>query len=139
MVTQEARKCVRVGLAILVVLNFSLQGQLLAQPTQGHVVPLEELTKTVTERWARRAENIRDIQQLLRHDEVHTRVGGLVDLDKIEHAIPTLDDETLERLATESRKVDDQLRAGVSLWRIVVVVLVIVGIIIGVAASGAST
>jgi len=101
----------RLFLTILLALNLS-SSDLIAQQQLGHVVSLEELRTALVSRSAQRTADVQEIQKLLRHDEVQQRFGALADLEKIEQALPTLDDETLSRLAADSQKVNDQLQAG---------------------------
>jgi len=99
-------------LTTTLVLSLCFPGDLIAQRQLGHVVSLEELRTALVKRSVERADNVQEIQKLLRHDEVQKRFGALADLEKIEQALPTLDDETLSRLAADSQKVNDQLQAG---------------------------
>ena len=108
-------KFFNVLLTTTLVLNL-FSSHLIAQQQLGHVVSLEELRTALVKRTAQRTANVQEIQKLLRHDEVQKRFGALADLEKIEQALPTLDDETLSRLAADSQKVNDQLQAGVPGW-----------------------
>ena len=107
-------KFFNVFLTTTLVLSLCFPGNLIAQ--SSHVVSLEELRTAIVKRSAQRAADVQEIQKLLRHDEVQKRFGALVDLEKIEQAIPTLDAETLKRLAADSQKVNDQLQAGFPGW-----------------------
>ena len=109
-------KFVNVLLTTTLVLILCFPSSLIAQQQLGHVVSLEELRTALVKRAAQRAANVQEIQKLLRHAEVQKRFGALADLEKIEQALPTLDDETLSRLAADSQKVNDQLQAGVPGW-----------------------
>ncbi len=115
------------------VLILCFPGDLIAQQQLGHVVSLEELRTALANRTVERAANVQEIQKLLRHDEVQKRFGALADLEKIEQALPTLDDETLSRLAADSQKVNDQLQAGLSEWALA---LIIVGAVVAVVILG---
>ncbi len=105
-------KFFNVLLTTTLVLSLCFPGDLIAQQQPGHVVSLEELRTALVSRSVERAANVQEVQKLLRHDEVQKRFGALADLEKIEQALPTLDDETLSRLAADSQKVNDQLQAG---------------------------
>ena len=109
-------KFFNVLLTTTLVLTLCFPSNLLAQRQLGHVVSLEEMRTALVKRAVERAANVQEIQKLLRHDEVQKRFGALADLEKIEQALPTLDDETLSRLAADSQKVNDQLQAGVPGW-----------------------
>ncbi len=109
-------KFFNVLLTATLVLILCFPGDLIAQQQLGHVVSLEELRTALVKRTAQRAADVREIQKLLHHDEVQKRFGALADLEKIEQALPTLDDETLRRFAADSQKVNDQLQAGVPGW-----------------------
>ena len=109
-------KFFNVFLTTTLVLILCFPGDLIAQQQLGHVVSLEELRTALVNRSAQRTADVQEIQKLLRHDEVQKRFGALADLEKIEQALPTLDDETLSRLAADSQKVNDQLQAGVPGW-----------------------
>jgi len=121
-------KFFNVLLTTTLVLSLCFSGDLIAQQQLDHVVSLEELRTALVKRTAQRASNVQEIQKLLRHDEVQKRFGALADLEKIEQALPTLDDETLSRLAADSQKVNDQLQAGIS--EAAVVWIVIAGVIV---------
>jgi len=108
-----------VCLSLLFLLNFSFQRELMAglgqgHVVQGHVVTSEELQHELAARSAQRLENFEEVQRLLRHDLVQKQLGQLVDLENVELALATLDDETLESLASESQKVNDQIEAGMA-------------------------
>jgi hypothetical protein len=105
-----------VSLTILILLNLSLQQAVMAQPVPSHLVPVEELQNQLAEQSGQRRQNIQEIQKLLRHELVRREVGSLVDLEKVEVALGTLDDETLRQLADDSRNVSDQLEAGLATW-----------------------
>lgn len=122
----------RIIMAILLVNCSAFQQVALAQQTTHHVVPTQELQAAVAAKFAQRGQNIREVQKLLRHDVAQKQVGRLVDLERIEKALPTLDDETLNKLATESRKINDQLQGGVSTgeWVIIAILAVIATILI---------
>jgi len=109
-------KFFNVLLTTTLVLILCFPSDLIAQQQLGHVVSLEELRAALVSRTVERAANVQEIQKLLRHAEVQKRFGALADLEKIEQALPTLDDETLSRLAADSQKVNDQLQAGLSGW-----------------------
>jgi len=108
-------KFFNVLLTTTLVLNL-FSSHLIAQQQLGHVVSLEEMRTALVHRSAQRTADVQEIQKLLRHAEIQKRFGALADLEKIEQALPTLDDETLSRLAADSQKVNDQLQAGVPGW-----------------------
>ncbi len=105
-------KFFNVLLTTTLVLILCFPGNLIAQQQLSHVVSLEELRTALVSRSVEREANLQEVQKLLRHAEVQKRFGALADLEKIEQALPTLDDETLTRLAADSQKVNDQLQAG---------------------------
>jgi len=109
-------------LTVLLALNL-FSSDLIAQQQLGHVVSLEELRTALVKRTVERAADVQEIQKLLRHDEVQKRFGALADLEKIEQALSTLDDETLRQLAADSQKVNDQLQAGISSGWVFLIVL----------------
>ena len=109
-------KYCRVSLPILILLNLSFQQSLQAQPVSGHLVPVEDLQRQLTAQSKQRLQNIEEIQKLLRHELVQQQMGKLLDLEKVELALVTLDDETLQKLATESEQVNDQIEAGITIW-----------------------
>jgi hypothetical protein len=88
----------------------------MAQPVPSHVVPIEELENQLAAHSDQRMKNIEEIQRLLDHRLVQQEVGRLVDLQRVKLIVPTLDDETLDQLADESRNVSDQLEAGLATW-----------------------
>ena len=115
-------------LAILILLNFCLIAQPLAQHPESHLVPLEEVRRDLVRHSSQRTENIQEILEVVRHEEVQKRVGQLGDLEKIEVALASLDEATLEELATQSRKINDQIHAGISTtaWVIIAIAVVVV-------------
>ncbi len=117
-------KCWSVCLTILILLNLSLPPELMAQQVQSHVVSVEELQHRLSVQSARRSQDIQEIRQLLRHDRVQARLGNLVDLRRVEVALATLDDKTLNQLADESRRVNDQIEAGIATWGWVLIVAI---------------
>ena len=123
-------KFFNVILTTTLVLILCFPSSLIAQQQLGHVVSLEELRTALVNRSAQRAADVQEIQKLLRHAEVQKRFGALANLEKIEQALPTLDDETLSRLAADSQKVNDQLQAGLSGWAWGVIIGVAVAVII---------
>lgn len=122
-------KYCKVCLTILILLNLSIQQALMAQSASGHVVPAEDLKNQLATQSEERHQNIQEIQKLLRHDLVQKELGGLVDLEKVELTLATLDDEKLQELAAESREVNNQLEAGLAGWAIV---LITVGVCVAV-------
>ena len=113
--------------AIVILLNFIFFEQPLAQQVDTHVVPLEEVRRELLRLSSRRTENIQEIQKLLRHKDIQTQAGKLVDLKKIEVTLASLGDETLEKLASESRKINDQLRAGDPItWMVITLVVLLI-------------
>lgn len=96
-------------LTVLIVLSSSLHAG--PVPDVAHLVSIEDLRTEVSARNAETAGNIREIQSLLRHPEVQ-KLGHLFDLEQIETVIPKLDDTTLARLADESARINEQIRAG---------------------------
>jgi hypothetical protein len=119
----------KVVFTVLILLNVSFQQALMAQPRPGHVIPMEDLKNQLAAQSEERHQNIQEIQKLLRHDLVQKELGRLVDLEKVELALATLDDEKLQELATESREVNNQLEAGLAGWAIV---LITVGVCVAV-------
>lgn len=107
-------KSVSLFLSVLLVLHTSLQAGPSAAQTAVHSVSIGELRDQVSARNAERANNIREVQTLLRHQDVQDRLGHLFDLEKVATAIPTLDDGTLATLAREGEQVNEQFRAGLS-------------------------
>ena len=127
-------KALSLFLTGLLVFHPSLQaGPIPAQQTV-HVVSIPDLRDEVSARTAERASNIREVQTLLRHQAVKDRLGHLYDLEKVAVAVPTLDDETLSRLARESEPVNEQFRAGLGTGTIIILVVVIVVVLLIVAA-----
>ena len=105
-------KATSLFLAVLLVFSTSLQAGPIPAQTAIHSISIEELKGQISERTTERAANIREVQTLLRHQAVQDRLGHLYDLERIAVAIPTLDDETLARLARESEQMNEQFQAG---------------------------
>lgn len=109
---------------ITILLNVSLPAELKAQEVRNHVITAEELHQRLVAQSARRSQDIQDIQKLLRHDQVQAKLGNLLDLERIEVALATLDDGTLNDLASKSRNANDQIEAGMATWGWVVIALI---------------
>ena len=105
-------KATSLFLAVLLVFSTSLQAGPIPAQKAIHSISIEELKGQISERTAERAANIREVQTLLRHQAVQDRLGHLYDLERIAVAVPTLDDETLARLARESEQMNEQFQAG---------------------------
>ncbi len=107
-------KFLSVFLCVLLASSAGIQ----AAPGRGqesaHIVSIQELRNQISERTAARTRNIHEVQTLLRHQAVQAHMGRLFDLEKIALGIPALDDETLERLARESHRINEQFQAGLS-------------------------
>ena len=119
-------------LSVILVVTSSLHAS--PTPDASHLVSIEELRDQVSARATKRANNIHEVQTLLRHEEVNDRLGHLFDLEKIAGAVPKLDDKTLAKLARESKQMNDQVRAGMSrkeaiIWVVVIVASVIIGLL----------
>ena len=96
-------------LTVLMVLSSSLHAG--PVPEMAHLVSIEELRAEISAGNVERGRNIREVQSLLRQPEVQ-KLGHLFDLEKIETAIPKLDDATLDQLADESARMNEQFQAG---------------------------
>ena len=105
-------KAISLFLTVLLVFSTSLQAGPIPAQKAIHSVSIEDLKGQISERTAERAENIREVQTLLRHQAVQDRLGHLYDLEQIAVAVPTLDDATLARLARESKQMNEQFQAG---------------------------
>jgi hypothetical protein len=93
--------------ALLLVLCFFIQSG-----SASHVVGEQEIRTQLLISANDRAAKIEAIEKLLRHESVQAQIGRIADLTKIEQALPALDDETIDRLATESQKLSDELEGG---------------------------
>ena len=105
-------KAISLFLTVLLVFSTSLQAGPIPAQKAIHSVSIEDLGGQISERTAERAENIREVQTLLRQPAVQDRLGHLYDLEQIAVAVPTLDDQTLARLARESAQMNEQFQAG---------------------------
>ena len=123
-------KAISLFLTVLLVFSTSLQAGPIPAQKAVHLVSIEELKGQISERTAARADNIREVQTLLRHPAVQDRLGHLFDLEQIAVAVPTLDDETLARLARESEQMNEQFQAGMLLGLSFMSWVVITGLIV---------
>ena len=123
-------KAISLFLTVLLVFSTSLQAGPIPAQKAVHLVSIEELKGQISERSAARADNIREVQTLLRHPAVQDRLGHLFDLEQIAVAVPTLDDETLARLARESEQMNEQFQAGMLLGLSFMSWVVITGLIV---------
>ena len=96
-------------LSLFMVLSSSLHAGPI--PVVTHSLSIEDLRTEISARNAERAGNIREVQTLLRHPEVQ-KLAHLFDLEKIEAAIPKLEDATLAQLADESARMNERFQAG---------------------------
>ena len=71
---------------IFLLASFPFQQAVVAQQTTFHVVDLEELRSLLVARYEARSENVKEVQRLLRHNEVQQQLGKLFDLEQIEKA-----------------------------------------------------
>lgn len=122
-------KSLSIVLSVVLVLTSSLHAGP-TTPDAGHPVSIGELRDQVSARADERASNVREVQTLLRLQEVKDHLGRLYDLEKVAVAVPKLDDETLAELARESRQMKEQFRAGVNKTAIWVVAIVAVTIVV---------
>ena len=129
----------KVCFTLLMLLSFSFPHRLMAEQSYSHVVSVEELRGGLATRSVERLRSIREVQHLLSQEAIQKHVGSLANLERIEKGLLGLEDETLRQLAGESQKINDQLRAGVSVWVVVLLVAVIVVVIAAVALSQEST
>jgi hypothetical protein len=120
----------RVCLALVILLNLTVQQALMAHPVTNHVVPVAELHSRFNAQSARRIENIQEVQRLLNQPLIQKELGRLVPLERVELALATLDDETLNELAAESREFNDQIEAGMATWGWVTIAGIVAFVII---------
>ena len=125
-------KPISLFLSVLLVLHTSLQAGPGPAQKAVHLVSIEELRDQVAAQTAERASNVREVQALLRHQEVQDRLGRLFDLEKVAVAVPTLDNETLAELALQSGQVNEQFRAGGTGMILALVIAVVVAIILAI-------
>lgn len=91
----------------------------------------EALEGLLRDRADARERDLQEIGRLLHHELVQNELGNLVDLERVEAVLPTLDDETLEMLAEESRSVNDSIRGdGAGRTALLVVLLILVSLAI---------
>ena len=102
-------KTLSLVLSVILVLSSNLHAG--PSPDAAHLVSMEDLKAEISVGNAERAGNIREVLTLLQRSEVQ-KLGRHFDLEKIEAAIPVLDDDTLARLADESARMNEQFRAG---------------------------
>ena len=102
-------KLLSLALSVILVLSSSLPAA--PGPDAVHLVSIEDLKAEIAAGNAERAGDIREVLTLLQRPEVQ-KLGRHFDLEKIEAAIPVLDDDTLARLADESARMNEQFRAG---------------------------
>ncbi len=104
-------KVLSIFLCVLLAFSAIQAGPVRGQETD-HLVSIQELRNQISERTAERTRNIQEVQALLRHEAVQAHLGQLYDLERIAVAVPALDDDTLERLARESQRMNEEFQAG---------------------------
>lgn len=77
----------------------------------GHAISLSDLRSEISSRNSDRESSIQEIRFLIAHAQAHP-ISHLVPLERVLVILPSLDDSKLEYLARESRRVNDQIRAG---------------------------
>ena len=81
-------------------------------PAAGvHSLSLSSLRQAVADKNSQREMNIEEIRFLLTAAEAHS-ISHLIPLERVLASLPSLSDSTLEGLASRSRQVNDQIRAG---------------------------
>jgi hypothetical protein len=101
----------------------------------SHLTTEQELRAELASLATDRASKIQSIERLLRHEVVRDQIGKLADLKRVEEALPTLDDETLHRLAAQSEKLNDELKGGqICAATIALIVLVAAVIVVAIVA-----
>ena len=125
-------KPISLFLSVLLVLHTGLHAGSSPSQKAFHLVSIEELRDQVAAQAAERASNIREVQTLLRDQEVQDLVGHLFDLEKVAVAVPTLDNETLAELARQSRQVNEQFRAGGMGMILVLLIAVVIVIVLAI-------
>jgi hypothetical protein len=83
-----------------------------------------------------RLNNLGEIRRLLHQELVRSELQKLVDLERVEVALTTLDDATLSQLASQSRQANDQLQAGIGFRTIVILAAVAVAVIVIIVVAG---
>lgn len=101
----------------------------------SHLLSDQEIRAQMLNSAADRTSKIEKIDRLLRHETIQTHIGRMIDLAKIEQALPALDDETLDRLASESEELSDELEGGeVCAATIALIVLIAAVIVVAIVA-----
>jgi hypothetical protein len=96
----------------------------------SHVVSDQEIRAQLSASANDRASKIATIEKLLRHESVQAQIGGMADLTKIEQALPALDDETLDQLAAESQRINDELEGGEICAATIALIVLIAAVIV---------
>ena len=99
--------------AILSALVFSFVFLVSPLAAQDHVVPASQLRQALTNAAAVRQKNIAEVDQffLSKPAAKALRKGGF-NLRQVEKAVPSLNDQELARLASETTKVQNDFAAG---------------------------
>mgnify|MGYP001200317408 FL=1 len=105
-------KILAIFLSVLLGFSASIQATPVAGQESVQLVSIQELRNQISEQEAVRSQNILEVQKLLRHKVVQAHVGRIFDLEKLAVSVPTLDDSTLERLAHESERMNEQFQAA---------------------------
>jgi hypothetical protein len=117
----------KLGLAWFLILLLAIPNLVLGNNEKpDHVAPVDELRQALSSKAEDRARNVEEVMAFLHHENVRDYVGNVAELERIEAALPTLDDETLSFLATESAKANDELQAGLNTWIWVVIIVALV-------------
>ncbi len=104
----------------------SLSSIPIAAGPESHVVSMIQLREALSQNEKRLDADREEVRALLRSELVISHLSPTIDLDRVEVALETLDDETLHKLAARSRLVNDQLRGGMPQWATSLILLYII-------------
>ncbi len=104
----------------------SLSSIPIAAGPESHVVSISQLREALSQNEKRLDADREEVRALLRSELVISHLSPTIDLDRVEVALETLDDETLHKLAARSRLVNDQLRGGMPQWATSLILLYII-------------
>lgn len=125
----------RASLAALLAVILPIQQVHAAQGRQSFLITRGELRAAMRSAAEQREANLQRVRRLLRQPEVEREAGRLVDLVRVSRALTALDDRTLERLAVESDRAGESLRAEGAGKVLIIVGLVVVILLVIVSAT----
>lgn len=136
---KKRRPILNIIFAVLTVFHLMFLQSLSAQSTSPRLPTTHEFKAAVLKQAEQRQKHVDDIRTFLRQDVVRKNFSQIVELDKLQMKVATLDDETLAELARETRLASEQIQGGISTTVVLVIVIAVLIVVIALLTSEPST